>query len=92
VYSEPFVGLILYLGKGLYFSIWWVRFHGRGSRPLKKIEKFITFINRLADELLSNDIYNLPKTTSVSFPFLSFLLRRQQHSIPSSIYGHLLLL
>jgi len=39
-------------------------------------------------------IYSLPKTTSVSFPFSSFLFRSQhQHSIPgipSSIYGHLL--
>ena len=55
---------------------------------------FITLINRLVDELLSNDIYSLPKTTSVSFPFSSFLFRSQhQHSIPripSSIYGHLL--
>ena len=53
-----------------------------------------TIYSRLADELLSNDILveiSLLKTTSVSFPFSSFLFRSQyQHSVPSSIYGHLL--
>jgi hypothetical protein len=69
-------------------------FSQKGNVTPEKIEKFITLINRLVDELLSNDIYSLPKTTSVSFPFSSFLFRSQhQHSIPgitSSIYGHLL--
>lgn len=89
---SAFVGLILYLGKGKYFSIWGL-FRGRGMWLLKK---FTTLINRSDDELLSNDIYiySLPKTTSVSFPSLSFLFWSQhQHSvpgIPSSIYGHLL--
>jgi hypothetical protein len=47
-------------------------FRGRGMWLLKKIEKFITLIKRLVDELLSNDIYSLPKTTSVSFTFHLF--------------------
>jgi hypothetical protein len=34
--------------------------------------------------------YSLPKTTSVSFPFSSFLFPSQyQHSIPSSIYANM---
>ena len=64
-------------------------FSWKGKVPLKKIEKCITLINRLAYELLSNDIYSLPKTTFVSFPLSCFLFR-SQHQHPSSIYGHLL--
>ena len=73
---SAFVGLILYLGKGKYFSIWGL-FRGRGMWLLKK---FTTLINRFDDELLSNDIYIAFRR---QHPFSSFLFRsRHQHSIP----------
>ena len=84
VSSEPFVGLIYTLGKGNIF-LYGVFYEEVEGNPWK-------IYNWLANELLSNDILveiSLLKTTSVSFPFSSFLFRSQyQHSIPSSIYAN----